>query len=192
MVTIVQNGTTNVTVNVDWDPPVNNGGGAVDSYTVETSPETAILRIFSGTTATLDLSYNERYVVSVTAVNCVGSSTPAMTDPVQFGMLFLPKSSTLLAMYFFFTAGCPLLSNPNAIFEPYTSSAVGSMISYQCRPGFIPEGRVMSVCGVNGSWVPDPEQYSCREGMYSETIITIKHLHQFSSSQLWSSSSTCE
>ena len=24
--------------------------------------------------------------MSVTAVNCVGSSTPAMTDPVEFGM----------------------------------------------------------------------------------------------------------
>ena len=86
MVTIVQNGTTTVTINIDWDPPVNNGGGAVDSYTVETSPEPATVRVTSGTTARLDLSYNERYVVSVTAVNCVGSSTPAMTDPVEFGM----------------------------------------------------------------------------------------------------------
>ena len=84
MVTIVQNGTTTVTVNIDWDPPVNNGGGAVDNYTFETSPETATVRVTSGTTARLDLSYNERYVVSVTAVNCVGSSTPAMTDPVEF------------------------------------------------------------------------------------------------------------
>ena len=88
MVTIVQNGTTTVTVNIDWDPPVNNGGGAVDSYTLETSPETATVRVTSGTTARLlaDLSYNERYVVSVTAVNCVGSSTPAMTAFVEFSM----------------------------------------------------------------------------------------------------------
>ena len=85
MVTIVQNGTTTVTVNIDWDPPVNNGGGAVDNYTLETSPETATVMVTSGTTARLDLSYNERYVVSVTAVNCAGSSTPAMTDPVEFG-----------------------------------------------------------------------------------------------------------
>ena len=84
MVTIVQNGTTTVTVNIDWDPPVNNGGGAVDSYTLETSPETATVRVTSGNTATLDITYNERYVVSVTAVNCAGSSTPAMTDPVEF------------------------------------------------------------------------------------------------------------
>ena len=101
MVTIVRNGTTTVTVNIDWDPPVNNGGGAVDSYTVETSPETATVRVTLGTTATLDLSYNERYDVNVSAVNCVGSGTPAMTDPVEFGMLFLSKSSTLLAIVFF-------------------------------------------------------------------------------------------
>ena len=79
-------GTTTVTVNIDWGPPVNNGGGAVDSYTVETSPETVTVRVTSGTTARLDLSYNERYVMNITAVNCVGSSTPAMTDPVAFGM----------------------------------------------------------------------------------------------------------
>ena len=31
----------------------------------------------------------------------------------------------------------------------------------------------MSVCGGDGQWNPDPEQYSCREGiyMYSETRI---------------------
>ena len=86
---------------------MNNGGGAVDSYTVETSPETDTVRVTSGTTARLDLSYNERYVVSVTAVNCVGSSTPALTDPVEFGMLFLPKSSTLLAIVLFFYSWLP-------------------------------------------------------------------------------------
>ena len=93
MVTIVQNGTTTVTVNIDWDPPVNNGGGAVDSYTVETSPETATVRVTLGTITALDLSYNERYVVSVTAENCVGNSTPSMTDTVEFGMY------TITALY---------------------------------------------------------------------------------------------
>ena len=89
MVTIVQNGTTTVTVNIDWDPPVNNGGGAVDNYTLETSPETVTARVTSGTMEALDLSYNERYVVSVTAVNCAGSSTSAVTDPVEFSMYII-------------------------------------------------------------------------------------------------------
>ena len=171
MVTIVQNGTTTVTVNIDWDPPVNNGGGAVDSYTVETSPETAILRVISGTTATLDLSYNDRYVVSVTAMNCVGSSTPVMTDPVEFGMSTI--IIMIMAIIIMNAVSCPLLSiHPNATFEPYTSSAVGSVIFYQCRPGFIPEGRVLSVCGGDGRWNPDPDQYNCREGTCIMTVRT--------------------
>ena len=64
------------------------------------------------------------------------------------------------------SVGCSLPSaGSNVTFEPYTSSAVGSVISYQCRPGFIPEGRVMSVCGGDGRWNPDPDEYSCREGI---------------------------
>ena len=48
------------------------------------------------------------------------------------------------------------------------------MISYQCKPGFIPEGRVISVCGGDGRWNPDPDQYSCREGMnISEIFFTL-------------------
>ena len=59
------------------------------------------------------------------------------------------------------SVGCSLLSGgPNVTFEPYTSLAVDSVISYQCRPGFIPEGRVMSVCGSDGRWNPDPDEYS--------------------------------
>ena len=55
-------------------------------------------------------------------------------------------------------------TNPNVTFEPYQSTTEGSIISFQCTPGFIPEGRVMSVCGGDGRWNPDPDQYSCREG----------------------------
>ena len=41
------------------------------------------------------------------------------------------------------------------------------MISYQCRPGLIPEGRVMSVCGGDGRWNPDPDQqYALRPRNY--------------------------
>ena len=29
----------------------------------------------------------------------------------------------------------------------------------------------MSVCGGDGRWNPDPEQYSCREGMYVERVV---------------------
>ena len=65
-----------------------------------------------------------------------------------------------------FTVNCSTpTTNPNVTFDPYQSTTEGSVISYQCRPGFIPEGSAMSVCGADRRWIPDPEQYSCREGM---------------------------
>ena len=102
-------------------------------------------------------------------------------------------------MWQFFTVNCSTPStNPNVTFDPYQSTTEGSVISYQCRPGFIQEGKVMSVCGVNGSWVPDPDQHSCREGKFVHAVtctlnnIYLKADYNFSHSQLWSSSSSCE
>ena len=67
------------------------------------------------------------------------------------------------------------------------------MISFQCTPGFIPEGRVMSVCGGDGRWSPDPDQYSCREGTKYNHLKSMHNIHiYFDSSQLWSSSASCE
>lgn len=85
VVSIVKNGTANVTVNIDWGSPVNAGGGVLDSYTVETSPESSTVRVISGTRATLNLTYNVRYVVKVAAENCVGRSSFSM-ETVKIGM----------------------------------------------------------------------------------------------------------
>ena len=43
------------------------------------------------------------------------------------------------------------------------------MIAYQCEEGLVPEGRVESMCGVDGRWSPDPTQHMCSE---IETTIT--------------------
>ena len=41
--------------------------------------------------------------------------------------------------------------------EPFSSTTIGSEIVYQCLPGFLPEGRMTSVCGEDGRWNPDPQ-----------------------------------
>lgn len=86
VVSVVENGATTVTVNVEWDPP--NNDGVVDSYVVDTSPESATVRV-GGTSsprvATLVLFYNVRYTVRVIAESCEGLQSNYSTKTVEFG-----------------------------------------------------------------------------------------------------------
>ena len=50
--------------------------------------------------------------------------------------------------------------------EPVTNTTVGSEIVYQCQSGFLPEGRMTSVCRENGRWNPDPATLLCEGKMY--------------------------
>ena len=52
--------------------------------------------------------------------------------------------------------GAPSFSSGVAV-QPFSSTTVGSEIVYQCLPGFLPEGRMTSVCGEDGRWNPDPQ-----------------------------------
>ena len=48
-----------------------------------------------------------------------------------------------------------------------TGTLEGSVIYYQCNPGFIPLDVMSAVCTAVGSWSPDPANETCRElGMW--------------------------
>ena len=50
--------------------------------------------------------------------------------------------------------------------EPF-STTVGSQIAYWCQSGFLPEGRMTSVCGEDGRWNPDPATLLCEGKTYA-------------------------
>ena len=59
---------------LQWDPPVDSGGTSVDNYTITvTGPDMQELTN-QGTTATINVVYNEMYTVTIRARNCAGSS----------------------------------------------------------------------------------------------------------------------
>ena len=75
--TTVHNGPDNITVIVQWGYPRNDGGAAVDNYTVTlVGPGAVHLSITTSVqpVATFTLAYNEEYTVSIAATNCVGTS----------------------------------------------------------------------------------------------------------------------
>ena len=68
----------------------------------------------------------------------------------------------------FFSVSCGTPSFASRVdVEPFNSTTVGSEIVYQCQSGFLPEGRMTSVCGEDGRWNPDPATLMRKGKMYA-------------------------
>ena len=66
-----------VTLSVQWQPPVYDGGAPVDNYTITVTPGGSTF-ITPGTSILYTLSYNVIQTVSIVATNCNGSSSALM------------------------------------------------------------------------------------------------------------------
>ena len=53
----------------------------------------------------------------------------------------------------------------NGSLENYTDSTEGSVVSYSCDPGLVPEGRMTALCTGN-RWSPNPADLYCTLGMF--------------------------
>ena len=87
-------------------------------------------------------------------------------------------SATNLYLLFFLlcAANCGVPVPPdNGTIVNYTSTLEGSVVNYQCNPGFGPLGEMSAVCVANGSWRPDPADVACRKvGMYIKISVVPK------------------
>ena len=63
------------------------------------------------------------------------------------------------------TADCGPLPLPisGSLLQPHTNTTEGSMVVFQCDPGFVPEGEMTAVCGRDGQWNPNPRGVSCSQ-----------------------------
>ena len=60
------------------------------------------------------------------------------------------------------TADCGALPPPtNGFVQPHTNTTEGSVVVFQCDPGFVPEGVMTAVCGRDGQWTPNPGGVTC-------------------------------
>lgn len=75
-----QYGRSNVSIILQWAPPVDSGGTSVNNYTITVSGPTMQELISLGPTANITVVYNEMYTVNVRASNCVGSSGSATAN----------------------------------------------------------------------------------------------------------------
>ena len=48
------------------------------------------------------------------------------------------------------------------IVNPYESTIVGSMITYHCDAGLVPNRTITATCMSNGQWHPNPISHTCQ------------------------------
>ena len=56
----------------------------------------------------------------------------------------------------------PPIVGLNVIVEGYSSGLLGSQINYYCQPGLLPSERMVTICGNDGYWSPNPTELSCK------------------------------
>ncbi len=49
----------------------------------------------------------------------------------------------------------------NGSVENYTLTSEGTNVTYQCNDGFRPNAVMISTCGYDSLWFPDPEDHIC-------------------------------
>ena len=60
------------------------------------------------------------------------------------------------------TVGCGAPPPPvNGFLQPHTNTTVGSVVVFQCDPGFVPVGEMTAVCGSDSQWTPNPGGVTC-------------------------------
>ena len=61
------------------------------------------------------------------------------------------------------TADCGAPPPPvkGSLLQPHTNTTEGSVVVFQCGPGFVPEGEMTAVCGRDGQWTPNPGGVTC-------------------------------
>ena len=57
--------------------------------------------------------------------------------------------------------GAPPLPVKGSLLQPHTNTTEGSVVVFQCDPGFVPEGEMTAVCGRDDQWTPNPGGVTC-------------------------------
>ena len=73
------------------------------------------------------------------------------------------RKTCIMYLYFCDTVVvCAKLQENNITVFQYNSNIEGSVLNISCLEDYsLPEGEVKSVCGSDGSWSPDPNNYEC-------------------------------
>ena len=57
--------------------------------------------------------------------------------------------------------GAPPPPVNGSLLQAHTNTTDGSVVVFQCDPGFVPEGMMTAECGRDGRWTPNPGHVTC-------------------------------
>ena len=143
------------------------GSGAVDTYIISINTTTQPIHT-NITSIVVDGEYNKPIHISVSAVNCAGTSGEVMTEVYEgvctesYTTLLLhpptlPFSSPSLS------AGCsPPQAPVNGSVSGFTSSRVGAQVTYHCDTGLVLVGETVASCSSPSlQWLPSATDVLC-------------------------------
>ncbi|XP_064402629.1 uncharacterized protein LOC135348365 isoform X2 [Halichondria panicea] len=145
----LSNSANKVNVTIGWDLPAETGGRDDLTYSVTISPPAQhSATVLTSTSVTVTAQYNVNYTVGVVTTNCAGNST--------------------IAGYNFRIVSCVLPAPPlnGTLLNTNSHLTEGSIITFQCDPGFSLVGAATTTCNNSGLWNPDLALLECS---YPET-----------------------
>ena len=74
--------------------------------------------------------------------------------------------------------------------QPHTNTTEGSVVVFQCDPGFVPEGEMTAACGSDGQWTPNPGSITCSPVPTQTFTQTFTQVHTQASTQAPTQAST--
>ena len=137
------NDTNTSTVTIQWENMERPATYLINISNISLdSPPAQSLLTTNSTAINITLSYNIEYRVTVQASNCRGNSN---ITAIRFTLIQCSPPSTANGM----------------LISPYTATTEGSVIALKCEEGLVPEESIMTVCGNDRRWYPDPTTINC-------------------------------
>ena len=166
MVQVSDYHTHNFSIIISWDEE-EESGEVVDEYRIMIN--TIDLFIFTNTTTViLEGEYNIPLQITLSAINCAGSSAE-VTEQLIVGMCVTICSVMMMMMKRWCfslspSAGCAPPSPPvNGSVGEWSSSRVGAQVSYSCDTDLVLVGERLATCSPSLQWLPSSDDVMCLE-----------------------------
>ena len=157
--------THNFSIIISWDEEEEESGEVVDEYRILTNTTDHFIST-NTTTVVLEGEYNIPLQITLSAINCAGSSAE-VTEQLIVGMCVTLCSVMMMKRWCFSlspSAGCAPPTPPvNGSVGEWTISRVGAQVSYSCDTDLVLVGETLATCSPSLQWLPTSDDVMCIE-----------------------------
>ena len=152
----------NFSIIISWDEEEEESGEVVEEYRILTNTTDHFIST-NTTTVVLEGEYNIPLQITLSAVNCAGSSAE-ITEQLIIGMCVTICIVMIWCFSLSPSAGCAPPSPPvNGSVGEWSSSRVGAQVSYSCDIDLVLVGERLATCSPSLQWLPTSDDVMCIE-----------------------------